>query len=112
MMANYKLPNHYALAWRQLHTRKDSCGSVGNGFSTSYQAKNALPWMYGKMKVGEVIQIGWKPSGRFGHASLVTRIKYLSDFSKFRIHLMNPNSGGISRLSSFKKIHQIFSISK
>ena len=32
MKANYKLPNHYALAWRQLHTRKDSCGSEGTGF--------------------------------------------------------------------------------
>ena len=31
MKANYKLPNHYALAWRQLHTRKDSCGSEGLG---------------------------------------------------------------------------------
>ena len=29
MKANYKLPNHYAKAWRQLHTRKDSCGSEG-----------------------------------------------------------------------------------
>ena len=29
MKANYKLPNHYALAWGQLHTRKDSCGSEG-----------------------------------------------------------------------------------
>ena len=85
--------------------------SFESGFSTSYQAKNALPWIYSKMNANEIIQIGWKPTGTFGHASLITKVKYLADFSKFRIYLMNP-SGGTSTLSSFKKIYQIFSISK
>ncbi|MCV9930889.1 hypothetical protein OIU80_01210 [Flavobacterium sp. LS1R47] len=89
-----------------------STNPLGNGYYHNYDAKESLPWMSNQMAQNRIIQIGWMPDGTLGHASLVTRLRYLSDFSKFRIDIMNPNSGGTSVLKSLKNIHQIFSIWK
>ncbi|KIA99667.1 hypothetical protein OA88_19100 [Flavobacterium sp. JRM] len=89
-----------------------STNPLGNGYFQNYNAKESLPWMSNQMSQNRIIQIGWKPDGTLGHASLVTRLRYLSDFSKFRIDIMNPNSGGTTVLKSLKNIHQIFSIWK
>ena len=73
-----------------------------NGYNGNYLAEDALPWMVGEMKAQHVVQLGWKPSPKMGHASLAKKIRYLSDFSKYRINIMNPN-GGQSSIRSFKK---------
>ncbi|MBW4360321.1 hypothetical protein [Flavobacterium taihuense] len=88
-----------------------STNPLGNGYFENYNANNALPWMSNEMQQNRIIQIGWKPDGVNGHASLVTRLRYLSDFSKFRIDLMNPD-GGSTILKSLKSVHQIFSVWK
>ncbi|WP_281922423.1 RHS repeat domain-containing protein [Flavobacterium collinsii] len=85
-----------------------STNPLGNGYFQSYSARVSLPWMSNEMSQNRIIQIGWKPDGTLGHASLVTRLRYLSDFSRYRIDIMNPNSGGTTELRSFSKIHQIF----
>lgn len=87
-----------------------STNPLGN-FNQTYSPNTTLKWITDEMKLNRVVQIGWKPDGTLGHASLITRVRYLSDFSKMRINIMNPN-GGLSQLNNFKLIFQIFSIWK
>ena len=102
---NKIIPEYYKMAGY-------STNPLGNGYFQSYNAKVSLPWITNEMKSNRIVQIGWKPDGINGHASLITRVRYLSDFSKFRIDLMNPASGGLTVLKSFNLIHQIFSVWK
>lgn len=46
--------------------------------------------------------------GELGHASLVTKIQYLEDFSRYRLYLMDP--AGHSTRATFNNIYQIFSV--
>jgi hypothetical protein len=79
----------------------------------NFQPNTALPWMVNEMKANHVVQLGWRPGNLFGHASLVKQVVYRSDFSEFRIYLMNPGqSGGMIGAKSFNNIFQIFSIWK
>jgi RHS repeat-associated protein len=84
--------------------------SFGNGYNGSYAPKNALPWMLSEMKANRIVQIGWYPKSGYGHASLVTKIKFLADFSKYRITIMDPGGHGVR--ATFKNIYQIFSVWK
>ena len=87
-------------------------GYSTNSFSGSMTSKNGLPWIANEMRNNRVVQIGWFPdsSSSMGHASLISKIKYLEDFSKFRIYLMDP--AGHSSSATFKNIYQILSIWK
>ena len=89
-----------------------STNLFGNGFYGNYNAENALPWILNEMKSNSVVQLGWKPHGvSAGHASLVKKIQYLSDFSKYRIHIMDP-AGHASKLRSLSRVYQILSINR
>ena len=97
-----------------LETNYHGCGYNTNPLGLPkqiYAANQALPWIRNEMAKNRLVQIGWYYDGgsATGHASLITRVRYLSDFSKFRIDIMNPN-GGQSTLRRFNSIYQIFSI--
>ena len=58
-----------------------------------------------------IIGIGFRPysSSGTGHASLIKEFKYLADYSKFRMTLINP--GESQRvLKSFKSIYQMYGL--
>lgn len=64
------------------------------------------------MPNNRVVQLGWYPDSsiKTGHASLITKVQYLEDYSTYRIFLMDP--AGQSTRATFNNIYQIFSVWK
>ena len=83
-------------------------GYMGNFFSGGFQKENVLNWMASEMKSGHVVNISLKVEGGY-HASLVRRVRFMNDFSKFRISLRNPSSTYMP-VSDFSKYNQMFSV--
>lgn len=85
-------------------------GYSTNSYSSEMTANKGLPWIAGEMRNNRVVQLGWYPDSSvpMGHASLVTKIQYLEDFSRYRLYLMDP--AGHSTRATFNNIYQIFSI--
>lgn len=80
-----------------------------NSFSGTFDGKS-YSWIANEMKNGRIVHLTWKSSAG-GHASLISRIRYLSDFSKVRFNLMNPGNSG-STLFSTRKFISIFSLKR
>ncbi len=67
-------------------------------------------WITGEMTAKKVIQVSWH-NGAGEHASLITKIRYLSDFSKAQIHIMDPNYL-TPQLLKLNQINKMFSLWK
>ncbi|UOY08645.1 RHS repeat-associated core domain-containing protein [Muricauda sp. SCSIO 64092] len=81
---------------------------VGRG--GTYSPQNALPWIGQKLESGSLVKTFFNiPQGQ--HAGLIKQIKYLKDFSDFRIHLYDPSTGSRT-LRSLKEVFSLFAISK
>ncbi|WP_264550641.1 hypothetical protein [Flavobacterium sp. N2038] len=104
--------NHNGVGSNQIEGFYNMAGYTTNSFSGNITASNGLPWIANEMRNNRVVQLGWYPDSSVssGHASLVTRIKYLEDFSKYRIYLIDPASHATS--ATFDNIYQIFSVKR
>ncbi|MBP2833848.1 hypothetical protein J8281_16755 [Aquimarina sp. U1-2] len=91
-------------------------GYSGNLFQGNFNKQEVLKWMVGEMQLNRAVQLstqvmnpGYQNSY---HATLVKKVKYLSDLSKFKITVMNPSSGTRVNVRNFKTYHSMFSIWK
>jgi len=80
-----------------------------NSFKGLFDGKS-YSWIANEMKNGRVVHLTWKSSAG-GHASLISRIRYLNDFSKVRFNLMNPANSSRT-LFSTKRFISIFSLKR
>ena len=83
-------------------------GYKGKFFEGTFKKEIVLKWVVDEMKLNHVVQGAFKVKGGY-HASLIKRVRYLSDFSKFRISIMNP-SGTYVRIKDFESYHKLFSL--
>jgi len=85
-----------------------------NSLTTSISDESGIKFIVSQINKGRIPAIGFyltgAPSGA-GHISLFKRIRYLADYSKFKITLMNPgNSNNV--IKNFKKSFVLFGLWK
>ena len=88
-----------------------------NQFSGNISKQSALKWMVGEMRANHAVQASLKAQNASAasnqyHAVVVKRVRYLSDFSRFKISIMNP-SADVSvypKLINAKNYNQLFSV--
>jgi len=100
------------LTSRDMLTMYKEGGYKGKIFSGNFSKEKALKWMINEMKANHAVQISAQISNSSQyHASLIKGVKYLADFSKFRISLMNPSTS-IINANNFNSYNSMFSIWK
>tara|TARA_R110000868_G_scaffold96080_2_gene264276 strand:- start:2700 stop:9167 length:6468 start_codon:yes stop_codon:yes gene_type:complete len=87
-----------------------AAGYSTNPYGGNFSSSESLPWIVDQMKAGRVTHVQWNNS-LGGHASLVSKVQYLSDFSKFRIFIMDPNYSSYQQFN-LKKTFNMFAIWK
>jgi hypothetical protein len=95
-------------------SRYENAGYCTNSnpiYSPGYDNKQALSWMIDEMKQNRLVHVGWHIGGNpnFGHASIVDQLFYRSDFSEFKMMLMNPGSSS-KMIRTFNFVSDIFSV--
>jgi hypothetical protein len=85
---------------------------TANLYNGNFSDQNILQWMVGEMRANRIVQVSAQPIGRTSatfHAVIIKRIRYLEDFSRFRINYIDPSSIGV-RINNFRTYNQLFSI--
>jgi hypothetical protein len=67
-----------------------AAGYNTNPYSGNFSSSESLPWIANEMSSNRLTHVQWNSTAG-GHASLITKIQYLSDFSKYRLFIMDPN---------------------
>jgi hypothetical protein len=89
---------------------------LGNGFNQSYSHEKVLPFIQETLKNKNLVHFAFKNSAG-NHFGVAYKVKYLSDFSRFKISIWDPANDGFTRTVTQKTFRSIglfgvFGISK
>lgn len=84
-------------------------GYRANLFEESFTKENVLNWIADEMRQNRPVVISANVGGGV-HANVVRGIRYLDDFSRFRISTMNPINGAYINPRNFNSYQSLFSV--